>query len=269
VNVNANDIACMGATPKWFQATILLPEGIATPEMAKSICLGIQKACLSIGAFLIGGHTEVTYEITRPLVIGSMLGEVSKDKLVKTAGGKPGDAIILTKGVPIEGSAIIATEKEAELLKKGIDPKLIAKAKDFIHTPGLSIIKEALLASENFEIHSMHDPTEGGLSMGLVEMALASKCGVLIKKADIPIIPEGEILCKAFNLDPLNVISSGALLIALPEKHCQSLLNLFKQNKIIASKIGTLTESQEYKIEVKGKIENLKYSEKDQITEIL
>jgi len=237
--------------------------------MAKEICVGIQKACLNIGVFLIGGHTEVTYEITRPLVIGSMLGEVPKNKLVKSSGGKPGDALILTKGVPIEGAAILATEKKEDLLKKGINQTLIEKAKGFIYNPGLSIMKEALLASENFDVHAMHDPTEGGLAMGLVELALASKCGVLVKKEDIPIVPEGEILCKAFNLDPLNVISSGALLVAVNEKQAQSVLELFKKNNIIAKKIGNLTDSQQYKIEINGKIENLRYSEKDQITEIL
>ncbi|MCP4762098.1 MAG: hydrogenase expression/formation protein [archaeon] len=265
VNVNANDIAAMGAQPKWFQATILLPESKTTEEEAKRICIDIQKACLKIGCVLTGGHTEVTYGLDRPIVIGSMLGEVKKDKYVKTSGGKPGDAIILTKGIPLEGTSIIAREKEKELKEKGISSEFIDKAKNLLHNPGISVIKEAILAVENFNIHSMHDPTEGGLAMGLVEMAKASNCGFIINSNDIPIIPEAIKLCQIYNLDPLRVISSGSLLIAINQNEAQSLLELFRENNISACKIGNLTKDLGYKIEENG-IHDLKFSEKDQIT---
>ena len=269
VNVNANDIVTTGAVPKWFQATILLPESSTTDELAKSICIDIQRACLKLGICLIGGHTEVTYGLNRPIVIGSMIGEVSKKDYVETCGGKPGDAIILTKGIPLEGTSLIAREKENILEKKGLDKNLINKAKKMLHDPGISVMKEALLAVKHFDIHSMHDPTEGGLSMALVEMAEASNCGLKIHYEDIPIIPEGKIICDIFNLDPLRVISSGSLLIGIEERNCEPLLDLLHNNGIEAGKIGNLTETKGYKIEKNGILQDLKYTEKDEITKIL
>lgn len=269
VNVNANDVAAMGAVPKWFQVTILLPGSSATSELTKNICLDIQRACLNLGVFLVGGHTEVTYGLNRPIVIGSMLGEVKKENYVKTSGGKPGDSIILTKAVPLEGTSIIAREKEKELLQYGFQREFIDKAKNMLHNPGISVIKEAILATENFKIHSMHDPTEGGIAMGLVEVAKASNCGFVVHKKNIPIISEGEKLCDFFELDPLQVIGSGSLLITLPKKDANPLLKLLNENGIMAHEIGNLTEDKEYKIEIKGKIQDLDYSETDQITKIL
>ncbi|MHA1727767.1 MAG: AIR synthase-related protein [Promethearchaeota archaeon] len=268
VNVNANDVAAMGAVPKWFQATILLPESSTTAEMAKDICIDIQRACLNIGVVLIGGHTEVTYDLKRPIIVGSMLGEVNKDNYVETGGAKPGDAIICTKSIPIEGTSIIAREKEIFLKEHGISEKIISKAKSRLHEPGISIIKEAILASKNFNIHTMHDPTEGGLAMGLVEMALASNCGFEIRWENIPIILEGKILCDFFNLNILNTISSGSLLIGVEEKDCEPLLALLKKNGIRANKIGNFSEEKKYKIEIDGQLHDLIYSETDEITKI-
>ncbi len=268
VNVNANDIAAMGATPKWFQATILLPAKIATDDLAKRICLDIQKACLDLGIFLVGGHTEVTYDLTRPIVIGSMIGEVKEDGYVQSSGGKPGDAIILTKGIPLEGTSIIAREKESKLLEKGISSETITKSKNLLFSPGISVIKEALLAVKHFNVHAMHDPTEGGLSMGLVELARASKCGFQIIYEDIPIIPEGKELCKLFDLDPLRTISSGSLLIVVEESKSKDLVDLLNKNGVLAKKIGKLTLNPDYLIRQEGKTAKIPYSEKDEITKI-
>lgn len=268
VNVNANDIASMGAVPKWFQATILLPGEHATKSMVKQICLDIQKCCLEIGVVLTGGHTEVTYGIPRPIVIGSMIGEVEKEKLVTTSGGRPGDAIILTKGIPLEGSSIIAREKEKELQKNGIEQDIIDRSKDFLYVPGISVIKEAILAVNNFDIHSMHDPTEGGLAMGLVELSRASQCGFLINYEQIPFIDEGVQLCRQFNIDPLRLISSGALLITVADDDSKELIDLLEENNITAKKIGYLTDDNNYKVKKNGKIQDLYYSEKDELTKI-
>ena len=268
VNVNANDVVSMGATPKWFQATILLPADIATEELAKKICLDIQKACLNLGVYLIGGHTEVTYGLNRPLVIGSMMGEVKKEHYVQSSGGKPGDAIILTKGIPLEGTSIIAREKESQLLESGISREVIDKSKQLLFSPGISVIKEALLAVQHFQIHAMHDPTEGGLAMGLVELSRASNCGFHVIFEDIPIIPEGKMLCELFDLNPLQTISSGSLLIVVDGSDCDNLLQMLSENRILARKIGTLTPNEDYLISYNKKTHKIAYSENDEITKI-
>src|SRR4030042_4983722 len=161
VNINANDLVTRGASPRWFQATILLPEDKSTASLVEFIFKDIKKACDAIGAYIIGRHTEVTPGLDRPIVVGNMIGGVLKDKLVLTRGAKTGDALLLTKGIPIEGTAIIAREKAQELNVRGIDQDLLARARNYLHHPGISVMKEALLLNEHLEVHAMHDPTEG------------------------------------------------------------------------------------------------------------
>ena len=118
LNVNANDIATMGAEPRWFLATVLLPEGSSTPELVEEIFSSIHRAASSLGIAVCGGHTEVTYGLDRPVISGTMLGEVPKDRLVRSDGAGPGDVIILTKGLAIEATSIIAREKREDLLSE-------------------------------------------------------------------------------------------------------------------------------------------------------
>ncbi|MCS7222856.1 MAG: AIR synthase family protein [Anaerolineae bacterium] len=218
VNVNANDIAVMGGRPCWFLATVLLPAGQATPEMADAIFAQIYAACEELGIALAGGHTEVTYGLDRPLVIGAMLGEVERDRLVTKAGARPGDAIVLVKAIPIEGAALIAREKRAELRERGYSDDWVLRIAKFLHNPGISVLQPAQIACQVTQIHAMHDPTEGGLATGLAEIARAAEVGLIVDLDAIPVLPEGERLCAEFGLDPLGTIASGSLLVVLPEE---------------------------------------------------
>src|SRR5262245_7542397 len=112
--VNANDLAVRGARPLWFLVTLLLPEGATTEARAEALFADLGAACAELDVALIGGHTEVTAGLPRPIAVGCMLGEVANDALVTTAGARPGDALLLTKGVPLEGAAILARERGAE-----------------------------------------------------------------------------------------------------------------------------------------------------------
>jgi len=270
VNVNVNDVVCMGAKPKWFQSTILLPENDTTIDLIEKIFKSIHDTCKAMNITVIGGHTEISLGLDRPIVIGSLLGEVEKEKLVLTSGAEPGDALILTKGVFIEGTSIIGREKEKLLLEKEYSSDFIEKCKNYLYNPGISVLKEALLANQHFRIKSMHDPTEGGLATGIVEMAMASNTGALIYKKNIKILPEPLELSKIFNLTPLNTISSGSLLITLEKKDSSELINLLRKNRIDAEIIGEVKPKKEgLKIEEKdGKIKPLEYSETDDITKI-
>ena len=268
VQVNANDIAIRGASPKWFQATILLPEKRTTRKLVDKIFAQISFACKKLGVAMIGGHTEISWGLDRPIVIGCMLGEVEKEKLVCTSGAKPGDMVVLTKGIVIEGTSIIAFEKQEELKKKGYSSAFIQKCQSFLYNPGISVVKEALLANQ-FEVHSMHDPTEGGLAVGLYEIAVASKVGLLIEKEKIPVLEESVILCKEYNLDPLRTITSGTLLITTPLKSSQKIIGLLKRNGIKAGVIGEVKQKDfGIKILSQGKIQDLKISAQDEITKI-
>ena len=268
VQVNANDIATRGAVPKWFQATILLPEKKTTADVVDKIFSQIYNACNQLNITVIGGHTEISYNLARPIVVGNMLGEVDKDKLVSTSGARPGDMIILTKGIVIEGTAIIAREKQKELRDKGYSEKFIQRCQDFIYSPGLSVLKEALLANQ-FEIHAMHDPTEGGLSAGLYEIAVASQVGILIEREKVPILGESQKLCDEFRLNPLSVITSGTLLIIVPERESGKIIGLLEKEGIASYLIGEIKDKN-FGIKIKtGNIEeSLIYSAIDEITRI-
>ena len=270
VNVNVNDIVCMGAEPKWFQSTILLPEKNTTEELVENIFKNIHDTCKSMNITVIGGHTEVTPNLHRPIVIGSLLGEVEKEKLVATSGAKPGNALILTKGIFIEGTSIIGREKEEELKEKGQSDEFIQKCKNYLYEPGISVLKEALLANRQFKINSFHDVTEGGLACSIAEMSISSNTGVLIEKERVSVLPEPLILSRLYNLDPLNTISSGSLLIAVEENESYELVNLLKKNNISAEKIGNIVPKKDgLKIkENDGNISPLIYSETDEITKI-
>lgn len=269
VNVNVNDVVSCGAIPKWFQTTILLPEKGTTEELIEKIFKEIHETCKNLGISVVGGHTEITVGLDKPMAIGCLMGEVEKDKLVKTSGAKVGDAVILTKGIVIEGTSIIATEKERELLERGLNKQFIERCKQYIYDPGISVLKEAILANQNFKIHAMHDPTEGGLACGLFELAYSSGTGVLIDYNSIKILPESEKLCNIYGLNPLGTISSGSLLITLDEKDSTNLIDLLIENGIYAVKIGKIVEKKEGLKIIKDGIKNkLVYSEKDEITKI-
>ncbi|UCD01512.1 MAG: AIR synthase family protein [Promethearchaeota archaeon] len=270
VIVNVNDVVCLGAKPKWFQSTILLPENNTTTEIVEKIFNSINITCKSIGITVVGGHIEITPRLNRPIVIGSLIGEVEKNKLILTSGAEPGDALILTKGIFIEGTSIIGREKEKELKNKRFSNDFIEKCKNYLYSPGISVFKEALLANKNFKIKSCHDPTEGGVFTGIAEMTIASNTGVIIEEEKIFILPEPKILSEIFNLNPYNTISSGSLLIAVDQKDSSDLIDLLRKHDINAEKIGNFIPKNKGLIVKKkdGKKAPLKYSETDDITRI-
>lgn len=236
VHVNANDIACTGATPCWFLATLLLPEQRTKPSLVDSIFDQIATACAELDVELVGGHTEITCGIDRPLVIGCMLGEMTPEQLVRPDGAQVGDVLILTKGIAVEGTAIIAREKKASL--SGLDPALLSRCRAFLHAPGISVVRDASVATTVGTVHAMHDPTEGGLATGLIELAGAAGVGLLVDEGAIPILPETRLLCQRLGLNPLGLIASGALLLAAAAEDGAAILAGLERAGIVAAEIG-------------------------------
>jgi hydrogenase expression/formation protein HypE len=242
VNVNANDIACSGATPRWFLATLLLPEGKTDARLVESIFAQIAGACDELEVTLAGGHTEITYGLGRPIVVGHMLGEVSHQGLVTTSGMQAGDDIVVTKRIAVEATAIIAREK-AEELRDVFDAATLERCREFLERPGISVVRDARVALAAGRVHAMHDPTEGGLATGLWEMAGAAGVGLVVEEAAIPIWPETSALCAHFGLDPLGVIASGSLLIACPAADTPRILQALNGADIPATLIGRAAEA--------------------------
>lgn len=269
VNVNANDVATRGATPRWFLSTILLPEAKTSGKLVQSIFMDIKEACEALGAVVVGGHTEITHGLDRPIVVGTMLGEVPRDRLVTTGGARPGDAIVLTKGVVIEGVSVIALEKEADLRARGIAADKIRRAQAFLHDPGLSVVPEALIAAREFDVHAMHDPTEGGLAMSLAEVAHAAGTGVRVDRDRIPVLPLAREFCSLYDLDPLRTLTSGSLLVVMAPAAAEAYVKRLAREEIPAAIIGTVTPPEQgVQIHEGDSLRPLEFNEVDEITKI-
>jgi len=268
VVVNLNDIATMGAIPKWFLATLLFPEG-TNLSIIEKVFRQIRNACRRFGISFIGGHTEITPGIKKMILSGHMIGEVKKEKLVKTSGARAGDLLLLVKGICIEGTSVIAREKEAELLKRGISSSLIRKAKRFIFNPGIDVLRSTQIACQAASIHSMHDPTEGGLINGLVEMAWASEKEIEVDFDKVLIYRESRILCEEFGLNPLGVIASGALLLTISPLDLSGIEKAFRKVSIPFQVIGKVKKgpARVFRIDGKGR-KQLKPLSRDEILKI-
>jgi hydrogenase maturation factor len=266
VVVNLNDIATMGAIPKWFLATLLFPEEGTDLDIIEKVFSQIHNACRRFGISFVGGHTEITPGIGRMILSGHMMGEVKKDRLVTTSGARAGDLLLLIKGVCIEGTSIIGREKEAELLGRGLTSSFIQKAKNFIFDPGIDILQAARVACDAVSVHSMHDPTEGGLINGVVEMALASEKEIVVDLEKVRIYEESRILCQEYGLDPLGVIASGSLLLTVSSSDLSRLQKAFEKASIPVQVIGQLQKGPARVLAMNGK--EIKPFSRDEILKI-
>jgi hydrogenase maturation factor len=269
LHVNANDLAVRGARPLWFLATVLLPDGGTTELGVERLFTELREACAELGVSLIGGHTEVTTGLPRPIVSGCMLGEVEKDRLVTTGGARPGDVLLLTKGVPLEGAAIIARERAAEAERRGVSADVLKRARDFLRNPGISVVPEARAACAAARVHAMHDPTEGGVATACWELAQAADVGLHVDRERIPVLREGRVLCEAFGLDPLGTIASGSLLLSVDPADAASVMAACRGAGIDCAQIGRVTEaSQGVSLATGGHARPMPTFPQDQITRI-
>ena len=270
VMVNANDVATTGAAPRWYTVTILLPEGEGTEGLVDSIFRQIHGACEKLGISLIGGHTEITHGLDRPILVGQMIGEAEKGALIATAGAEQGDLVLLSKGICIEGTSIIAREREGELLSTGISRDLIERSQRFLFDPGISVVEEARLAFQAGQVHSMHDPTEGGLANGLHELSMAAGVEIEVERESIPLYEESRVLCEAFGLDPLGVIASGSLLITASPAEAEKILESAYLHGVTMTRIGRIRAAGPPSVTMKtpeGDVHE-PYFDRDEVTKI-
>jgi hydrogenase expression/formation protein HypE len=266
VHVNANDVAVLGARPLWFFVVMLLPEGRTKPELAETIMVDVRSACEELDVALGGGHTEIAQGIDRPILVGQMIGEVARTRLVRKTSVAVGDQLLLTRGLAIEGTAILAREK-SERLTGRVDPDLLMRAARFLTEPGISVVSAALAAT-NLEgsVHAMHDPTEGGLATGLFELVAPAGLGVQIVRERIPVFAETDAICSALGLDPLKLIASGALLVALAPDRADSVMAAIRSTGTPVALIGEMRPSSEgLTIVTDGRIEPLRPAVRDEI----
>ncbi len=255
VNINANDIATFGVQPAFILSCIMLPEN-ANRKDVETISVQMNTAARNLGIAIVGGHCETTPQLTQPIVVGCTLGLTEKGNYVTARGAKPGDKLILTKSAGIEGTAILASDREEEL-KTVIDSQTLRNGKNYYDQ--ISVVKDAITAFKTGGVNAMHDPTEGGVMGGIYEIASASNIGIKIFEEKIPVMPETEKICSFYRIDPLQLISSGALLISATSRCTEKIVRSLEKKHIPAYIIGEfLKEPQNRKIIRKnGEIQTL------------
>jgi len=212
VHVACNDLATTGAEPVGLLLTLLLAEATAEADLDR-IMREAGTAAQAVGVEIVGGHTEVTPGIDRSLVIVSAIGRAPRDAYISAGGGRPGHALVLTKGAGIEGTAVLAADL-ADRLGRTMEPAALARAQAFIER--ISVVPDGRIGAR-CGATAMHDVTEGGVLTGAWELAEASGCGVRLEADAVPVAPETRAICDALGADPLALISSGAMLIAIPD----------------------------------------------------
>ena len=234
IHITLNDLASSGAEPVGVMLTLLLPEQAQEADLKKMMGQ-IEQACAQAKVQIMGGHTEVTRAVSQPVVNVCGVGKVKASKLISTAGARPGDDILASKWIGLEGTSIIAKEKEQEL-SQHYSPKLVQKAQKFDQY--LSVLPEAAVAVKS-GVSAMHDVTEGGIFGALWELAESSGVGLEIDLKKIPVKQETIEVCEFFGINPYELISSGCMLMASPDGN--TLLRELDKAGVHASLIGKAT----------------------------
>jgi hydrogenase expression/formation protein HypE len=240
VDVNANDIACMGAVPRWLLVTGLLPHGVTPADVLRDFN-DLRVACARREVELVGGHTEILEGLERPILVGMMLGEAAPEELLRPGQARPGDTLLLTKGLAIEGTALLARDN-AELLGERVGGETVAAAQRLLKAPGISVVRDARIALETGGVTALHDPTEGGFANAIRELAAVSNTGVEIDADAVPVYPETRAIADALGLDPLGMLASGALLVAADPEAAPLIVRALEREGIPAAAIGALTD---------------------------
>lgn len=208
VNVSANDVATSGNRPEFIQSVILLPEN-ANERMVRRVSAEIHSSAKELGVTIVGGHTELTPGLKRPIVMTTAFA--FSDSYVTAADAREGDLVMMTKSAGVEGTAILGNRL---VDSSSNEERALARATKKFYSK-LSIVGEAEAAFSTGAVHAMHDCTEGGVLGAVYEMAYASKRGFRIHESRIPVAPETRELCSRLHIDPLRLISSGTLLLAV------------------------------------------------------
>ncbi|MGQ3410938.1 AIR synthase family protein [Natrinema sp. LN54] len=237
VAVASNDVAVSGADPRWLTAVVLLPSDADATDtggsLLEQISSDLDAAAREVGASIVGGHSEYVDQLERPILSLTAMGMT--ERFVPTGGAKPGDAVLLTKAAGIEGSAILAADFGDDL---AVDPETRERAEGFLEE--ISVVPEARIVREYAT--AMHDPTEGGVAAGLLEVARASNVRLEVDRDAVPIREETAALCDAAGVDPLRIFGSGALLATVPADAVDDCLAALEDAELEAAAIGTVSD---------------------------
>jgi hydrogenase expression/formation protein HypE len=264
VHINGNDIASSGGEIIGLMLTILAPEGTSF-EALEAIMKQASDEAKKLNIEIIGGHTEITKAVNQIVVSATAVGKESLDKIVATGGGHVGDRIIITKGIGIEGTGIIAFEK-AEALHGVLTPQELQEAQAMLEL--VSVYKEGRIAG-NFGVTSMHDVTEGGIFGALWEGCTASEIGCTVDINRLPVAPVTRKICMHFDINPYQLISSGSMIITVAAEKSEDLIDLLKTSGIQAFDIGEMTEAGIAYCDEKGQIHPIPEPDSDELYKVI
>jgi hydrogenase expression/formation protein HypE len=265
VAVNANDIVAMGGTPVYVTTTILLAPG-CTEDDVEGIFTDIAAACRKSGILWVGGHTEVTPVVRRTVICGQAVGFLT-GRLLATGGARPGDALCMSKWVGLEGTTTIARERPRQS-REILGDQAFSDVLGWLDEPGISIVQEGR-ALESLALSSGHDPTEGGVAMGIQEICRRSGIGAAVDAGALPIREETRALCRHYGMDPLGLLSSGVFLFTAPRPVAEQACAILQAGGIPGAIIGEMLGSGEKAwISRDGRREPLSYSEQDEIVKL-
>lgn len=271
VAVNANDVACLGGVPRWLSVVALLPESATSEETVEQLFAELHAACVDAGVSIIGGHTEVTLGLDRPLLIGTMLGTAGHAGLIKPGGAQVGEALMLSKWAAIEGTALIARERADELID-ALGADLVRAAAKLLRSPGISIVRDAAAVTSVTGVTALHDPTEGGVATAIHELTATAGVGAEVLEAAIPVLPETRAICEHLGIDPLGTLSSGALLFTVSPERQHDVERAAAEHGVPVTRIGEIVRPDEdvtiVRKGAKGR-ESLPIFDADEITRVL
>ena len=239
VLVNVNDIAAAGAEPRWLLATVLLPVG-TTPSQALAQLRDLEAGAIAAACTLVGGHTEVTDAVARPVVSLTALGTVARAVLKDKRSARAGDRILLTKELALEGAALLAGELGERLRALGMSAAELDACRALQEQA--SVLAEARVSRGFGGVRAMHDVTEGGLATALRELAAATGRGILVHRERVRVSAGTQRICDLLGADPLGLIASGSLLVCCDPEEAPALLAALAGAGIAGADIGELTE---------------------------
>ena len=255
VHVACNDIATSGAPPRWILLLVLVP-ALEDEDLLEQIMRDADRAAKQSGASIIGGHTGYSSGLSRPLVAVTAMGTASGRRLVRTAGAQIGDHVLVTKGIALEGTAILAQDFPDVAQRSGLTQQDLDQAQKLMDE--VSIIPEALTLAEHGAT-AMHDVTRGGLLETMLEMAYLSGLGMEVEASRLPIRPVVARFAQAFHFDPLRMISSGTLAATVPPDRVADVTDGLRKIGIFSADVGRVIEGAG--VRLLGKEETLHYRE--------
>ena len=265
LQVNANDLATRGVRPRYLQAIAMLPPGTLASEV-EGLFGELDRCARRMGIAITGGHTEVTDAVSRPVLVGTMFGLSRNRRLLSSGGAKPGDALVMTESAGIEGTIILARSRGREIAK-ALGERSRREALGLAESPGTSVVQAGLIAAKA-GAHAMHDPTEGGVGAAIHEMAVASRLRIEVDLDRIAIRSVTADVCGMFGIEPLGLISSGALLIAIAPGRVGQLLAAMRRVKIDAAVIGSFAKGGGVKAVRAERPSKLRWFERDELVRV-